>query len=125
MGFKEEISMILGMAMGSLGLPPSPDLAIPLSLVDPFPQSWIWALRLREMDEEQLQAFIEGQVKITGEQELRVWRLINKEIQRQVKWYLDAEEKLKKWKMTQRRLLLDVMYTSAISILTQTLKHYE
>lgn len=123
--YKGEISMILGMAMGSLGLPPSPDLAIPLSVADPLPQSWIWALRLREMDEEQLQAFIGGQVKITGKQELQVWRLINKEIQRQIKWYSDAQEKLKKWQMTQRRQLLDVMYTGAVSILMRTLEYYE
>ena len=36
-------------ALGSLGLPPSTLLAIPATVDDPLPESWIWALRLRAM----------------------------------------------------------------------------
>jgi len=118
----KDISQILGMAMGSLGLPPSTDLAIPLSQTDPLPQAWIWALRLREMNEEQLLEFCNGQVKITGKTELRVWRLIDKEIKRQVTWYSEAHEKLKNWKMSPRRQVLEVMYHCALSILAQTVQ---
>jgi hypothetical protein len=81
-------------ALQSLGLPNSPTLAIPASAAEPFPNAWIWILRLKAMYEgkclDQLQDFIDGKVKILVSQEEFVWTSVGETLTEYIKWYEHA-----------------------------------
>jgi hypothetical protein len=81
-------------ALASLGLPASPTLALPASSDQPFPAAWIWILRLKAMYDEksldQLQDFIDGNVKILATQEELAWTTIGETLKEYIEWYEKA-----------------------------------
>jgi hypothetical protein len=74
-------------ALQSLQLPVSIELAVPATFADPLPSTLVWALRVRAMDESQLAAFCAGQVAFRRDQETQVWATIRKLITETVAWY--------------------------------------
>lgn len=78
-------------ALASLGLPASPTLALPASFDQPFPGAWIWILRLKAMYDgkclDQLQDFVDGNVKILASQEELAWTSVGETLMEYIEWY--------------------------------------
>ena len=89
----------LGAALNSLGLPATMQLAIPATAHNPFPDSWIWALRLQAMyrdgDMDHLRCFAKGEVKIRPEQDVAAWAAAADTVAASYEWYEAALEKLR------------------------------
>jgi hypothetical protein len=79
----------LSAAVASLGLKPSPDMALPATRSQPMPPLWIWLLRLRGMSEAQRAAFARGQVEVPAEVEREAWLTIRTELEKYGAWYRD------------------------------------
>lgn len=75
-------------AVESLGLNPSPDIALPASITHPLPALWIWLLRLKEMSEVQLSNFLSGQVEVSVHVESALWEEIKRTLESHRRWYL-------------------------------------
>ena len=81
-------------ALASLGLPASPTVALPASAENPFPAVWIWILRLKAMYDgkclDQLEDFVDGNVKILATQEEWAWTTIGETLKEHIEWYEKA-----------------------------------
>ena len=90
--------VVLGAALRSLGLPATMQLAIPATAADPFPDTWLWALRLlamyKDSDVDHLKSFAAGEVKIRPEQEQAAWAGAADTLSSAYEWYETASEKL-------------------------------
>ena len=80
----------LSRAIASLGLAPSPDMALPATESQPLPPLWIWLLRLKGMTEAQRISFSQGQVEVPFEVEQESWRIIRAELERCRAWYVQT-----------------------------------
>mmetsp|Transcript_30354 Transcript_30354/g.61807 ORF Transcript_30354/g.61807 Transcript_30354/m.61807 type:complete len:459 (+) Transcript_30354:93-1469(+) len=85
----ERSNAALAPAIVSLGLNPSPDMALGASFTHPLPALWIWLLRLCGMSEEQRAAFTQGQVEVPVDVEREGWLTIRRELEENRRWYLE------------------------------------
>jgi hypothetical protein len=74
-------------AIRSLGVQPSLEMALPATKDAPLPGLWIWLLRLKDMSEDQREAFAKGQVRIAQNVEAAAWSDISTTLTQAIQWY--------------------------------------
>lgn len=119
----DECFFAFSKAVESIGLPMSPTLAFPASTTHPFPSTWIWLARLKEMQKgkctDQLNNFANGEVMITLDQEERSWKSIVCHLKQSMTWY---EDYVSTSVDPSDLVLVQIIHTNAKKILGQSLK---
>lgn len=80
----------LHQAIASLGLNPSPDMALPATVAQPLPGLWIWLLRLKGMTDDQRSGFAKGEVQLTADVEAAAWAELRAALAESQDWYAKA-----------------------------------
>jgi len=62
-------------------------MALGSTIQQPLPSLWIWLLRIKNMNDIQLNKFLLGQVEITMENEQNAWSIIRETLTDHLLWY--------------------------------------
>jgi hypothetical protein len=89
-GGEEGAATPLHQAIASLGLSPSPDMALPATVAQPLPGLWIWLLRLKGMTDDQRSGFAKGEVQLTADVEAAAWAELRAALAESQDWYAKA-----------------------------------